>query len=62
MSSWHTVIAAIKMSVAMAYSGVVDWVNWIHGKWFEIETCRVRTVIVPGSTSDMILVEDEDMW
>lgn len=33
LSCCHTVVAAIEVSVAMAYSGVVAWVNGVHGNY-----------------------------
>ena len=56
MTSWHTVVAAIEMSVAMAYSGVSGWVNGIHGKDdLEGEICNACAT----NTSEMILIETE---
>ena len=47
MLSCHTVIAAIEASVAMADSGIIDWVNEIHSKsGSECESWNARTIVI----------------
>ena len=49
----HTIVVAIEVGVAMAYSGIVGWVNGIHDentvKGVEGESRRARVEMIPDN-------------